>query len=146
MAVIPLLSGPQDPSQLNASLNALIEQINGYVTGTGGSFITSPVSAASTGTAISATAGQVTVNSTTRTAGTTGRYSLAAPQLGVTLKITSLSTVKSTITGSFERSKTKISLSSTAALASANLPSVILTGLSTSAWGLSASIGKIAST
>ncbi len=143
---ISLLSGPQDPSLLNYDINNLINSINGFLTGSGGSALTVPVSAASTATVIANTAGQVTVNSTTRTAGTTGRYSLAAPVAGVTLKITSLSTVKSTITGLFERSKTKLSLSSTAALASVNLPSVILTGLSTSAWGITAGIGKIAST
>lgn len=143
---IPLITGPQDPSQLNSTINALIESINGFTSGTAGSFITTPVSAASTAASIAATAGQVTVNSTTRTAGTTGRYTLAAPQIGVTLKVTSLSTVKSTLTGLFERGKTKISMTSTAAIGLTNLPSVILTGLSTAAWGVTAGIGKVLST
>ena len=142
---IALLSGPQDPSQLDATINALITAINGYTSGS--TPLVTPVTAASTATAISPSAGQVTVNTTTRTAGTTGRYSLTAPAfVGQTIKITSLSTVKATITGAFERSKTKLSLSSTAALASTNLASVILTAQTTSSWLINSGIGKIAST
>ena len=29
-ASLPLITGPQDPSQLNATFNALIQQLNGY--------------------------------------------------------------------------------------------------------------------
>jgi hypothetical protein len=140
---ISLLSGAQDPSQLQASINALITSVNAYLGGTGGNVMTVPVSAASTATNISATAGVVTVNTTTRTAGTTGLYNLAAPVAGVTLKITCPSTVKARITGLFARSKTKITLSTTAALATAKLPSIILTGRSTSVWDVSAGFGSI---
>lgn len=144
---ISLITGPQDPSQLDALLNTVINSANAFLTGIGGNVLTVPVSAASTATAISPTAGAVSLNSTTRTAGTTGRYSLTNPSYaGEMLRIKNLSTVKAVITGAFERSKTKLSLSSTAALASCNLPGVILTALSTSAWGISASTGKILST
>lgn len=138
---ISLLSGPQDPSQLDAVVNNLITNINSYVAGT--SPLAVPVSAASTASAISASAGQVTVNTTTRTAGTTGLYTIAAPVAGQTVKITCPSTVKARITGLFSRSKTKLTLSTTAALATAKLPSIILTGLSTSAWGLTAAYGSV---
>lgn len=143
---IALLSGPQDPSQLDAVVNQLIENINAYLAGTGGSVITVPVSAASTATSISPTSGQVTVNTTTRTAGTTGRYTVTAPSAaGQVLKITSLSTVQATITGAFSRSRLKVTMKTTAALTSAaKLPSMILTALSTSQWMVSASYGNVA--
>ncbi len=140
---ISLLSGAQDPSQLNNQVNALITSINAFLTGSGGSVMTVPVSAASTATNIAATAGVVTVNTTTRTAGTTGLYNVAAPVAGVTLKITCPSTVKARITGLFARSKTKLTLSTTASLATAKLPSIILTGRSTSVWDVSASYGAV---
>jgi hypothetical protein len=140
---ISLLSGPQDPSQLDAVINSLINSINAYLAGTGGSVITVPVSAASTGTAIAATAGKVTVNTTTRTAGTTGLYTIAAPVAGVQVEITCPSTVKARITGLFARSKTKLTMSTTASLATAKLPSIILTGRSTSVWDLTAAYGSV---
>ena len=48
-ANIPLLSGPQDPSQLNATINTLIQSINSGVEGSIGGFV-GP--AATTGTTI----------------------------------------------------------------------------------------------
>ena len=142
MAGIPLVSGPQDPSQLNASIDALITQINAYLTG--GSAITVPVSAASTATAIAAGAGQVSLNSTTRAAGTTGRYTIAAPSAGLTMALKNLSTSAASVTGLFERSKVKITFAkSTASLATAKLPGVLLRGLSTSAWALIAAYGPM---
>lgn len=140
---IALISGPQDPSQLDALINQLIGNVNSFLTGSGGNVLTTPVSAASTAAAIAATAGAVTVNTTTRTAGTTGLYNVAAPVAGVTLKITCPSTVKARITGLFARSKTKLTLSTTASLATAKLPSLILTGRSTSVWDVTASYGAV---
>lgn len=141
---IPLFTGPQDPSQLDNLLNQVIVGLNGFVTGTTPETV--QVSAASTAAAIP-NFGQFTLNSTTRTAGTTGRYTLSAPIRGQQVILTSLSTVKSTVTGVFERGKTKLSLISTATLAAgAKLPSVILTGLSTAGWGVSAGFGNVAST
>lgn len=142
MATITLLSGPQDPSQLENTINTLIVALNGALTGQSP---TNGVSAQSTAGAITGY-GSVTLNTTTRTAGTTGRYAIAAPVAGRTQIIKNLSTVKATITGLFERGKTKLSLTSTAALASANLPGVMLRGLSTSAWAVVAQTGKILTT
>src|ERR1051325_3451788 len=140
---ISLLSGPQDPSQLDAVINSLINSINAYLAGTGGSVITVPVSAASTGTAIAGTAGKVTVTTTTRPAGSTGLYTSAAPVPGVEVEITCPSTVKPRITGLFARSKTKLTMSTTASLATAKLPSIILTARSTSVWDLTAAYGSV---
>lgn len=137
---ISLISGPQDPSQIDNTLNGLIVQINsGFSGSTPG---TSP-SAGSTSVAITGY-GIVTVNTTTRAAGTTGRYSLAAPVAGRSISIKNLSTSAATITGLFERSKVKLTLAkSTAVLATAKLPGVMLRALSTSAWGLIASYGPV---
>src|ERR1041384_175069 len=140
---ISLLSGPQDPSPLDAEINSLINSINAYLAGAGGSVITVPVSAASTGTAIAATAGKVTVNTTTRTAGTTGLYTIAAPVAGVQVEITCPSTVKARIAGLCARTKTKLTMSTPASLATAKLPSIILTGRSTSVWDLTAAYGSV---
>lgn len=140
---ISLISGPQDPSQLEALLNSLIVQINNTNNGTTPA---NPVSAASTASSISG-GGAVTVNTTTRTAGTTGRYSIAAPVSGRMTVISNNSTVKATITGLFSRGRTKISLTSTASLAAGGkLASVILRGISTSAWAINASHGNAACT
>lgn len=141
--LIPLLTGPQDPSQLDQVINALIAQINPVLAGSVA--VPQAVTAGST-TGTLPNFGQVTLNSTTRTSGTTGRYKLPAPVPGYQLFLTSLSTVQATVSGLFERSKTKLTLKSTAALASAKLPSVFLTGLSTSAWGVTAGFGNVAST
>jgi hypothetical protein len=144
MAGIALLSGPQDPSQLEALLNQLITQMNGYFLGTTPEVL--PVTKGTTSTPLPGF-GSITVNSTTRTAGTTGRYMISAPVPGQTLSITDLSTVTATITGLFARNKTKLTLKSTAALsAGGKLASVILTGLSTSAWGITSGFGNVATT
>lgn len=141
---ISLITGPQDPSQLDAIVNALIVQINNTLNGTTPA---SSVSAASTASAISGIGSAMTLNTTTRTAGTTGRYSISAPVNGRTITLSSNSTVKATITGSFSRGRTKISLITTASLAAgAKLPSVILRGISTSAWAIAASHGNASCT
>ncbi len=139
MAAIPLLSGPQDPSQLENVVNTLITQLNAALTGVSP---TNGITANTTGQAI-AGVGNVTINTTTRATTSTGRYTISAPVAGRTVGIKNLSTIKATITGLFERGKTKLTLSSTAALASVNLPGVMLVGLSTSAWGVRAQTGKI---
>lgn len=137
---IALLSGPQDPSQLDAVLNGLIVQINN---GLSGATPSASPSAASTGAAI-AGYGTITVNTTTRAAGTTGRYAIAAPVPGRALAIKNLSTSQATITGLFERSKVKLTLAkSTAVLATAKLPGVMLRAISTSAWALIATYGPV---
>ena len=144
MVGIALFSGPQDPSQLEALLNQLIVSANGYFLGTTPEVL--PVTKGTTSTPLPGF-GAMTVNSTTRTAGTTGRYTLSAPVTGQTLSIQSLSTVAATVTGLFERGKTKLTFKSTAALsAGAKLPAVILTALSTSSWGVTSGFGNVAST
>jgi hypothetical protein len=140
---ISLITGPQDPSQLDAVINGVIVQVNNQFSGQTASV---SVSAQSTLSALSGY-GAVTVNTTTRTAGTTGRYSIAAPVSGRVMTISSQSTVPATITGLFNRGRTKVTLKTTAALtAGAKLPSVILRGLSTSAWAVAASFGNVATT
>lgn len=139
-ATISLISGPQDPSQLDATINTLITQLNAALTGQ------SPVNgvtAQSTAAAI-AGFGAVTLNTTIRAAGTTGRYSIAAPVNGRVVDLKNLSTSQATVTGLFERSKVKLTLAkSTAALATARLPGVRLRGISTSAWALIATYGPV---
>ncbi len=137
---ISLLSGPQDPSQLDAVINGVIVQVNAVLTGVTPA---RAVSAASTAVAIAGTGG-ITLNTTTRAAGTTGRYSIAAPVSGRTVSLKNLSTSAATVTGLFERSKVKLTLAkSTAALATAKLPGVMLRGISTSAWALIATYGPV---
>ncbi len=137
---IALITGPQDVSQLDSVLNGLIVQIN---SGFSGATPGAAPSAGSTSVAITGY-GTVTVNTTTRAAGTTGRYSLAAPVAGRNLAIKNMSTSAATITGVFERSKIKLTLAkSTAVLATAKLPGVMLRGLSTSAWAIVASYGPV---
>ncbi len=140
MALIPLISGPQDPSQLDATINSLIVSLNGALSG---SAPTNGITAASTASAIPGY-GSFTLNSTTRAAGTTGRYSIGAPVAGRVVNLKNLSTSAATVSGLFERSKIKLTLAkSTASLATAKLPGVILRGLSTSAWALQAVYGPV---
>ena len=140
-------SGPQDPSLLFYYLDQIIGSLNPVLSGA--TPIVQGVSAGSTSGNLPS-AGAVTLNSTTRTAGTTGRYTLAAPtsaQIGQNLSLTSISTVQATVTGKFEKIKTKLTLKSTATLANgAKFPSVLLTALTTSAWGVIAGFGNVAST
>ena len=136
---ISYISGPQDPSQLENYLNQVITAVNAVLIG---STPASTPTAQSTAQTI-AGYGVVTVNTTTRTASSTGRYTIAAPIAGRQVIIKSLSTVKATITGLFERSKVKITMSTTASLATAKLPSVILRAISTSAWALVGAYGPV---
>ena len=141
MAQIALLTGPQDPSQLDATINQLIEAINPFLNGV--TPILGPVVAGSTAANLAAS-GTVQLNSTTRAAGTTGRYTLSAPVRGQVVFLKNLSTSQAFVTGVFERSKTKLTLAkSTAALATAKLPGVILAAVSTSAWNLIGSYGPV---
>lgn len=139
---ISLISGPQDPSQLENTINTLIVSLNNTLTGVTPA---QGVTANTTGQTIGGL-GNVTINTTTRATTSTGRYTIAAPVAGRQVVIKNLSTIKATITGLFERGKTKLTMTSTAALGSANLPGVILRGLSTSAWGVVAQTGKILTT
>ena len=137
-------SGPQDPSLLFYYLDQIIASLNPVLSGS--TPVPQGVSAASTSGNIPS-AGALTLNTTTRTATTTGRYSLAAPtasQVGNLLLLTNISTVKATVKGAFEKSKTLITLKSTTA--AANRPSVILTALSTSVWGIFGLAGPVTST
>ena len=137
-------SGPQDPSLLFYYLDQIISSLNPVLSGS--TPVPQGVSAASTSGNIPS-AGALTLNTTTRTATTTGRYSLAAPtaaQVGNLLLLTNISTVKATVKGAFEKSKTLITLKSTTA--AANRPSVILTALSTSVWGIFGLAGPVTST
>lgn len=143
-ATLPLFSGPQDPSLLFYYLDQLIAAVNPVLSGS--TPVPLAVSAGSTTGNLPAF-GQVTLNTTTRTAGTTGRYKMPAPVVGQMVILTSESTVQATVTGLFNKTKTKLTLKSTAALsAGVKLPSVILTALSTAAWGVSAGFGNVAST
>lgn len=45
MAQIPLLSGPQDPSQINATINSVINNLNGLLNGTMWSRVSAPIAA-----------------------------------------------------------------------------------------------------
>ena len=98
-------SGPQDPSLLFYYLDQIIASLNPVLSGS--TPVPQGVSAASTSGNIPS-AGALTLNTTTRTATTTGRYSLAAPtaaQVGNLLLLTNISTVKATVKGAFEKSK-----------------------------------------
>ena len=137
-------SGPQDPSLLFYYLDQIIASLNPVLIGS--TPVPQGVSAASTSGNIPS-AGALTLNTTTRTAGTTGRYKLAPPtaaQVGNSLLLTNISTVKATVTGNFEKIKTKITFNSTTT--TANRPGAILTALSTSLWGIFAIAGGVTST
>jgi len=77
---IALLSGPQDPSQLDAVINSLINSINGYVGGT--TALTAGITPGTTSADLAAF-GTVTLTSTSATAS----YLLSPPALGQTVTI-----------------------------------------------------------
>lgn len=135
---IPLLSGPQDPSQLDNLLNQLIIQINGYVSGTTPQTV--QISTATTSAAIAAS-GTVILGSTVSNA----LYAMAAPVKGQTVRLITNSTKGARIGGLFNKTKTLITLLTTAGAKLAQ-PAVVLTGLSSSAWGISAVAGNVKST
>lgn len=78
MAGIALLSGPQDPSQLDAQLNTVITNVNGYLLGLTPTYnLVSAVTSSSTAT-IQNGYGYLELNSTRAKT-----YKVAAPQPGI---------------------------------------------------------------
>ncbi len=135
---IALLSGPQDVSQLDSILNGIINQINAGLTGT--TPLTSPVVTGTTSAALPAN-GTVLLGSTTAGAA----YTMSAPVRGQTVRLINGSTKNCTIAGLFNKTKTKLTLTSTTGAKIAQM-AVSLVGLSTAAWGVSAVAGLVKST
>jgi hypothetical protein len=139
MSQIALLTGPQDPSNLDAVVNSVIAQINGYLSGV--TPIVTQVSAASTtGTAISAVG--LTTLTTTKASDT---YTLASPVIGQQ-KI--LFCTKTT-TGATHMA---ITMASTAVRLSTTIKKIIfatknqcltLIGLSSTTWGITSNVGTV---
>ena len=141
MTQLALLSGPQDPSQLDATINILIESLNPVLAGT------SPVlSNVVTGTT-SATLqgfGTVILGSTVASAA----YVLAAPVRGQQVELITQTTKACTVTlvsGTFNKTHTKLTLKTTTGT-TALQQAVTLTGLSTSVWGITSAAGSVKST
>lgn len=138
MAALSLLAGPQDPSQLDATINTLIAAINPIL---GGSVPVPNQTTLGTSSANLGTFGTIILNSTA----TNSAYTLPNPtaaQLGQQVELILVSTKGAAITGKYDTTKTKISLSTTASAATAKFPAVTLTALSTTrGWGVTSAFG-----
>lgn len=136
MSNLATQSGPQDVSQLQATVNALTVAINGLLSGT-----TPIVSALVNGTtsAILPAYGKIILASTVAAAA----YKLAAPVPGQTVKLISKSTKSQTVTlvsGNFVDTRTKLTFKTT----NVGIPqSIELIGLSTAVWGVSGAAGAV---
>lgn len=135
---LALFSGPQDVSQLDSLLNTLVNAIN--ANSSGASPQTNPVVTGTTSAALPAS-GVVLLGSTTAGAA----YTLAAPVRGQSVRLINGSTKNCTIAGLFNKTKTKLTLTSTTGAKIAQL-AVTLVGLSTAAWGVSSVAGLVKST
>ena len=138
MAGISLLSGPQDPSQLDATINQIITTINGFLTGS--SALTSAVANGTTSANLPSS-GIVVLASTHASAA----YTMSAPVQGNTVMLVNGSTQNYTIAGKFNKTHTKLTATSTSGAKIAQI-AAILGGLSTSAWGVMAAAGVLKST
>lgn len=144
LAGIPLFTGPQDPSQLDALLNQVIVAANGAITGSSptGSQLTAGTTAANL-----PTFGVVTLSSTVANAA----YTLPGPtnaQLGQMVELVAISTKSQTVALKYNTTKTKLTFVSTAALATAQrLPAVTLFAASTTrGWVATGMVGSVKST
>lgn len=138
---IALLSGPQDPSQLNNTINALIGSLNGYLNGS--TPVSSPVVNGTTGATLP-DYGIVTISTGTN-------YVIQRPLPGVQVEIITQSTKQMFVTvlggGTFNKNKTKLTFKTTNAAGGANVQqSAILTGLTTSIYSISSVVGSVKST
>lgn len=135
---VALFSGPQDVSQLDSLLNTLVNAINAAASGAAPTTV--PVVAGTTAAALPAS-GVVLLGSTTAGAA----YTLSAPVRGQSVRLINGSTKNCTIAGLFNKTKTKLTLTSTTG---AKLPQLAaaLIGLSTAAWGIYAVAGNVKST
>lgn len=142
MSTIALLSGAQDPSQLNNVVNSLIGQINGYVTGA-----TPTISPVVTGTTSAnlPNFGVVILGSTV--AGAT--YVLSRPVVGQSVQLVSQSTKSQTVTilaaGTFNKSHTKLTFKTTTGT-TALQQAISLVGETTSIYAITGAAGSVKST
>lgn len=142
MSTIALITGPQDPSQLDNSLNSLIAQLNGYLTGS--TPLVNPIVAGST-TGSLPTSGVVTLGSSG--AAHSATYSLPRPtaaQIGQSVQLITTTTNSQLVTGLFNKSHTKITMKTTAGNTVLQA-AVSLVALSTSAWGITGFAGSATS-
>ena len=143
---IALLSGPNDPSQGQNNINALITSINGYVGGTpGGPGVSQAIQVGTTGANLPVS-GVVVLS-------TGSAYTLPKPtaaQLGQQVTIIMGSTKTATVAGNFFSTKTKMTFTSTAALTTVQrLPGITLIANSTAAttaWKAISMIGTVKTT
>lgn len=140
---IPLFSGPQDPSQLDALLNQVITWANGAITGSSptGSAVTAGTTAVSL-----PTFGVVTLSSTVASAA----YTLPGPtnaQIGQTVSLVTVSTKTQTVAGKFNNANTKLTFKTTRGAAGVEAwQAATLTALSTTlGWGMTGSVGTVRS-
>jgi hypothetical protein len=139
---IALVSGPQDPSQLDNLINSLIGSLNGYLTGS--TPLTVPVVNGTTGANLP-NSGVVTISTAT------GNMVLSRPIPGQEVDIITQSTKSMTVTilggGTFNKTHTKLTFKTTNAAGGANVQQAVsLVGLTTSIYGIKAVIGTVKST
>lgn len=138
---LPLFSGPQDPSQLEALLNQIILAVNPVLNGS------TPVpNSVVTGTTAATLQGFGTVilGSTVASAA----YVLAAPVRGQQVELVTETTKAATVTlvsGTFNKNHTKLTLKTTTGI-TALQQAVTLTGLSTLVWAITSAAGSVKST
>lgn len=144
---IALLSGPNDPSQLQNALNALITTLNGMIGGTpGGPGVVTALQSGTTGSNLP-TSGLVTLASTVAGAA----YVLPNPTpgiLGQTVQLVTISTKSQTVAGRFNSGNTKLTFKTTRGTGgSETFQSAILTALSTAlGWAITSLSGTVKST
>lgn len=134
---IALLSGPQDPSQLESTINSLINSLNGYLFGT--SAQTASVVNGTTSANLQAY-GVVILASTVAGA----QYKLPPPPaIGQSVRLVSKSTLSQTVTltsGYFFSNRTKLTFKTT----NVGVPEAIeLVGRSSTIWAISAAAGNV---
>lgn len=139
---IALLTGAQDPSQLNNTVNALIVQINGFVNGT----TPTPIPVVNGTTAANLPSyGVVTISTGT------GNYTLSRPIPGVEVDIITQSTKAMTLIiaggGTFNKGNTKMTFKTTNGAAGVEVwQAAALVGLTTSIYGIVAVSGTVKTT
>lgn len=141
---LPLLTGPQDPSQIDALLNALIIAVNPVITGV--TPAAQPVTAGTTSANLP-NYGLVTLASTVASAA----YVLGRPVPGVPVELVSITTKSQTVTilggGTFNKSNTKLTFKTTNGAAGAEVwQAASLIGLTTSVYAITGLSGTVKST
>lgn len=141
---LPLLTGPQDPSQIDALLNSIILAVNPVITGA--TPAAQPITSGTTSANLP-NYGLVTLASTVASAA----YVLGRPVPGVPVELVSITTKSQVVTilggGTFNKSNTKLTFKTTNGASGVEVwQAVSLVGLTTSVYAIVGANGTVRST